>query len=155
MIAILAEQCSGCGACLEDCPTGAILLVGGKAAVDATLCRECEACVAACPSEAIVVSTQEGGRAETAHLPALRPEPAVIWVPTPAAPVPPRSRILPALGAALARTARELLPWLVHLLDGRASRSQVKDAARGRSALAAGAKGGGRQYRYRQRRGRS
>lgn len=151
MIVIHAEQCTGCGACVEACSTRAIFLVGGKATVDATLCRECEACLAACPSGAIVVSSQEEARAEATHLPALRPEHGVIQVTMPSAPVPHRSRILPALGAALAWTAREVLPWLVDLLDGPAARSQVEGAARNRKTLPSGAQGSGRQYRRRRR----
>ena len=48
-----AARCTGCGACVEVCPVGAIALVGGKARVDEETCIGCEACVDACPEGAI------------------------------------------------------------------------------------------------------
>jgi MinD superfamily P-loop ATPase len=47
-------RCTGCGACVEVCPAGAIaLLVDGKARVDEEACTGCGACVDACPEGAI------------------------------------------------------------------------------------------------------
>jgi Fe-S-cluster-containing hydrogenase component 2 len=46
-------RCTGCGACVEACPVGAIALVGGKARVDEETCTGCQACVNLCPEEAI------------------------------------------------------------------------------------------------------
>ena len=47
------ELCSGCGACVEVCPVGAIALVGDKARVDDELCTGCHACVDVCSLKAI------------------------------------------------------------------------------------------------------
>ena len=58
MITIDTERCDGCGACVEVCPTGALYLVAGKAAMDGTLCRQCEACLTACPNGAIILAVQ-------------------------------------------------------------------------------------------------
>ena len=48
------EKCTGCGDCVEQCPTYAVELVRGKAAVvrlqDCNYCTDCEAI---CPSSAI------------------------------------------------------------------------------------------------------
>jgi len=48
-----AEQCTGCGACVEICPTGAISLIDGLAIFDQARCTQCRACVDACPVGAI------------------------------------------------------------------------------------------------------
>ena len=47
------EHCTGCGACVEICPVGAMALLGGKACVDEETCTGCEACVDACPQGAV------------------------------------------------------------------------------------------------------
>jgi NAD-dependent dihydropyrimidine dehydrogenase PreA subunit len=155
VILIRPEQCDGCGVCLAACPTGAIFLVEGKATVDEALCRECEACVTACPNGAIVLSAQQREGVEGVRLPALRPEPEVIRVNAPKALAPVRSRILPALGAALTWAGRELLPWLADLLDRQATHPQAEGAARSSQALTSGSKGSGRQHRQRRRGGSS
>ena len=45
--------CSGCGVCLDVCPSGAPSLGGEVAVIDPSLCLGCGACVQECPSEAI------------------------------------------------------------------------------------------------------
>lgn len=48
------DRCDGCGRCAELCPSGAVGLRGGKAALarpDA--CTFCEVCEACCPRGAI------------------------------------------------------------------------------------------------------
>jgi heterodisulfide reductase subunit A len=52
---IIEEACSGCRACMPECPYGAISFDGtsGKCSISAALCTGCGACVAACPSGAI------------------------------------------------------------------------------------------------------
>ena len=49
-----AEKCNGCGACIEACHCGAIIMVNGRAAVVETLkCGWCTICEAVCPVQAI------------------------------------------------------------------------------------------------------
>jgi Fe-S-cluster-containing hydrogenase component 2 len=48
-----AARCTGCGACVDVCPVGAMALVDGKARVDEETCTGCEACVDTCPGDAI------------------------------------------------------------------------------------------------------
>jgi NAD-dependent dihydropyrimidine dehydrogenase PreA subunit len=154
VITIDAEQCTGCAACVEVCPTGALYLVDGRATVDGALCSECEACLATCPSGAIILTGQEEPVAEAARLPALRQE--AIQVRTQAAPVPFRSRVLPLIGSALVWAEREILPWLADFLDRqehRTTRLPARDGARSRETADPGAQGGGRQRRQRRRRG--
>ena len=46
------DECTGCGACEDVCPSGAIT-VNDVAEVNAEECTDCEACVDECPIEAI------------------------------------------------------------------------------------------------------
>jgi ferredoxin len=48
-----AAICTGCGACVEACPTGALTLVEGKARFDADRCQACKVCVQVCPTGAL------------------------------------------------------------------------------------------------------
>lgn len=51
---INTEKCTGCGTCIEGCPTSAVEVIDGKAAIvrpeDCNYCTDCEAL---CPSAAI------------------------------------------------------------------------------------------------------
>jgi len=157
LITIDAERCTGCGACMEVCPTGALYLVDGKATVDGALCRECEACLAICPTAAITLTARQGAVAEPVRVPARRPEPEVVQVRTQPTLVPLRARVLPVVGAALAWVGREILPQMADVLldslDRRTTRLQPTGEGRGRETQAPGAKGGGRQHRHRRRGG--
>ncbi|MGB2986375.1 MAG: 4Fe-4S dicluster domain-containing protein [Phycisphaerae bacterium] len=48
------EKCTGCGDCVECCPTESIKLENEKAVVNDD-CIDCGACVDECPNEAISV----------------------------------------------------------------------------------------------------
>ena len=48
------EICTGCGDCVEFCPTGAVAIVNGKiSVVKPEACTYCTECEALCPSGAI------------------------------------------------------------------------------------------------------
>lgn len=154
MIVIHTEQCTGCGACLNVCPTGALYLVEGKAAVDRALCRECRACLEVCPTGAITVAAQETPVTEETRVPAIRPQPDVISVRSTPAPVSVWSRVLPSIGTALVWAERDLLPWLADLLDRRdQSPSRVPDRREvsSRQGLNAVVRGGQGRRRHRRR----
>jgi Fe-S-cluster-containing hydrogenase component 2 len=53
MLYVDDARCTGCGACIEACPSQAIALEGGLARIDQARCTACEACVAMCPIGAI------------------------------------------------------------------------------------------------------
>ncbi len=52
-IAILERKCTGCGACVEACPFGAIEMKEGKPEINAA-CKVCGVCLKACPEKAIL-----------------------------------------------------------------------------------------------------
>ena len=47
------EKCTGCGECIDACPSEAIALNEDKAKIDPNTCAECMACIDICPTEAI------------------------------------------------------------------------------------------------------
>jgi NAD-dependent dihydropyrimidine dehydrogenase PreA subunit len=55
LITIDRTLCSGCGECMDACPTGAISLDidQGVSTINAALCDECLACMDVCPNDAI------------------------------------------------------------------------------------------------------
>ena len=158
MIVVDSQRCTGCGACLEACPHGAVYLVDDVASVDGALCRECELCVAACPNQAIRLITASArpangsGRVVT---PVARPE--VIRVGTQPAPVPLRTRVLPVMGSVLAWAGQEILPrmagYFLYRLDRRMESKRGSAVTRASTgSVSPGAdRGGGRQRRRRRR----
>jgi uncharacterized Fe-S center protein len=50
---VLDKNCTGCGACAENCPADAIALSGGKAAIDPETCIGCGECITVCRFDAI------------------------------------------------------------------------------------------------------
>ena len=168
MMYVDETRCTGCGECVEVCPTDAIRLERGVAVIDQAECSECEVCLEACPERAILSVSEPV--VEDAGLPAVRPAPEVIRIRVPplaplgeglaqrraseVAPVPWRARVLPAVGAMLAYVGRELVPRIVpavlDALERRPSQSEVSD--RTSTEPISDGRGGGRGRRQRQRR---
>ena len=46
---INVDECIGCGACVDECPVGAIAEKDGKYVINADECLDCGACEGACP----------------------------------------------------------------------------------------------------------
>lgn len=53
---VSAEDCIGCGECVERCSQKALALTNDKAAIDQERCIGCGECILICPNEAIVVN---------------------------------------------------------------------------------------------------
>ena len=47
------KKCTGCDACVEECPSEAISMANEKAVINADACVDCGICVDICPVEAI------------------------------------------------------------------------------------------------------
>ncbi len=48
-----ADDCKGCGECVDVCPYNAIEVIDGDAVIDPSLCHFCYRCVEQCPEGAI------------------------------------------------------------------------------------------------------
>lgn len=56
IVSVDRERCIGCALCRDDCPTGTILMEGGKAVIATQDCIKCGHCVAICPQNAVSIS---------------------------------------------------------------------------------------------------
>jgi Fe-S-cluster-containing hydrogenase component 2 len=126
MVYVDKDKCTGCGVCQDSCPVGAIQLVENVAVVDPMKCTQCGACVEACPIGAIVMVMESA--AEEASVVRARPASEIARVQPRSAPVAPRSKVMPAVGTALAFIGRKVLPLIVDYvsdaLDRRSGQQQ-------------------------------
>lgn len=116
MVYVDGDRCTGCGACLEICPQGAIELVGGLANIDGGRCTGCEACVQACPEGAILVVTEPAG--ERAVVPGVSPLSSIVPGRLASPPLSLGNRAVPLVVSTLTFLGREVAPRLIpRMLD--------------------------------------
>jgi NAD-dependent dihydropyrimidine dehydrogenase PreA subunit len=117
-----SELCTGCGACVEICPNGAIHLSDGLAVLDQAVCSQCQVCADTCPVGAITTVELPVAVMEPTAVQPTREAETVVTEPVPANPK-------PWLSTALAFAGREILPWLadalIAALDRRLAQTQL------------------------------
>ena len=60
IIKIDEDKCNGCGACIPDCPEGALQIIDGKARLISDLfCDGLGACIKVCPENAMTIEERE------------------------------------------------------------------------------------------------
>lgn len=118
------ERCTGCAACVEVCPTGAIAMVNKVAAINQERCDGCEACVDLCPNGAILVVTE--AVEEKAVLPRVQPKSRVASRRPASLTVPLGRQLMPLVGSALLFFGREVVPQLIPRLVNALDRSTGK-----------------------------
>lgn len=63
IIRIDEERCNGCGACIPNCPEGALQVIDGKVRLVSDLyCDGLGACIGHCPEDAITIEEREAER---------------------------------------------------------------------------------------------
>jgi Fe-S-cluster-containing hydrogenase component 2 len=150
MLYVDETRCSGCGACVEVCTTGAISLGDGKAVINQEQCSQCEACFDACPERAILSVSARSLVPE-------RDRPAVVAT-SPSGQVRSISAgAAPALAAALIYVGREVVPRVANLLLDALERRMTDFPRSGVDQIATGSDAAGRsgsgQRRRRRHRG--
>lgn len=165
MIHVDQALCAGCGVCVDECPSGAIMLDDDVALVAPALCDGCGACVEICPTGALtqVAEPVPADAVELPLLPVVQPSVEVVPAET-RGPTPWRRTVLPAVGGGLVWVGREIVPRLATLaldaLDGALNRrSSIQRGRWSRDegitpAPAGRRRGRGRRERRRRRRGR-
>ena len=108
-------RCTGCGACVDVCPAGALTLAEGKAHLDDALCRACEACIPACPVGALHAVLEIEAIPVTPRVPEYAP---------PAVPASPRASLLATVVAVGTQLAIQAAPIVLNVLEQWLTRRQ-------------------------------
>lgn len=117
VIQVNQELCAGCGAYVEACAAGAILLVDQRAVIDDALCIQGDACIDACPNGAIAALSEPIRSMPITTLPAAESQiiPVQNRVALPETEAHARS-LIPLAGAALTFLGHEVAPRLANML---------------------------------------
>jgi Fe-S-cluster-containing hydrogenase component 2 len=60
-LVVAARLCTGCNACVDACPTGAVVRRDGGYVVQSDLCTGCGSCAEACPEQVVRISQGVAG----------------------------------------------------------------------------------------------
>ncbi len=52
---IETDECIGCGICVDNCPSSAIVIENEKAKVEEDKCTDCGTCTDSCPNDVITI----------------------------------------------------------------------------------------------------
>lgn len=102
MVYVNDEACTGCGACMDVCPSNALIFQNNRAFIAQKLCQGCELCLDACPQGAIIAGEMIPAPPVVIQMPEVpaqgetHPQPSL------------RNMVLPAVGSFLLWTGREL-----------------------------------------------
>jgi len=170
MIQINRDRCTGCGACIEACPSDAITLQDGFAQIILEHCTDCGACIEVCPQGAIWILPEASPQeiTEVEGRPADRSQEVITVRLPPPTLVPPRPsparQLGLALSAAMAYLGREVAPRLLRLgvdwveeriLTSQQAASRATPQQRGSASPAASRRASaGGQHRRRRRGGK-
>lgn len=136
-------RCTGCGACVAVCPTGALTLVENRAVLDTARCRGCEVCVPACPVGAL--------RPVLEIEPVPTAPPALAYAPA-SAPAAPRTGLLATVIAAGTQLVAQAAPLVLQAVSQWLTRPRSISAVPGRAPTSTGrGLSGGQQIRLRRR----
>lgn len=164
--------CTGCAACIDACPIGAIGLDEGEgvATIDHKLCTECQACLDVCPAGAIhraeggELVLAGGGRVVEGQVVEGHIVPAAASSPLVTSQQP--SRLATLAGTALTFVGSQLLPRaadaLLDAVERRLARgtntapsaTPLRSGSRSLPRQVSDRRGGSRRQRRRRRRGR-
>jgi ferredoxin len=146
------DRCTGCGACVEACPNGALTLHGGTAWVDSQLCRGCGVCIEECPTGAISIVTPAPGL-----LPAVARLPVPLRDEYPAEPAVRLTGVAPRPPSVLSRLSAALVPSALGLVAalGEAWLDRVVECGAATASTSTSTQIGAQKRRRARRRGRS
>jgi NAD-dependent dihydropyrimidine dehydrogenase PreA subunit len=117
MVTINDVNCSGCGQCVDVCPTGALVLQNNHVFIHQDICDECEICLDACPHGAIQAGEPLSVVGDVVRMPAVPQAVPVVQIQT-AQPVSLQEMVIPTFGSVLVWTGRQLVPRLADLALG-------------------------------------
>ena len=136
--------CTGCGACIEVCPTGALRMVEGHVQVDEALCTGCATCINICPVSALKPVLEIDVR---------QPEEQIAPMAKQSMMTTPKKSVLATVLAAGTQLLIQVAPVALQVVSQLLEKPRTASTGLGRTSRSNSTPsgGGGRQFRHRQR----